>query len=70
MTGKHNDPKPMECSKSSFERDIYSNTILLQEMRKTSNKQLNLIPKARTTTKNLHLVSRRKEIIKDQSRNK
>ena len=25
---KHDDPKPMGCSKSSSKRDIYSNTIL------------------------------------------
>ena len=42
------------CSKSSFNRKIYSNTILPQETRKISNKQPYLTPKAtreRTTTK-------------------
>ena len=43
---KHNDPKPMECSKSSSKREVYSNTISSQEMRKTSNKQPNPEPKA------------------------
>jgi len=38
----HNFPKPMECSKSSSKREIYSNTHLPQEIRKTSDKQLNL----------------------------
>ena len=43
---KHNDPKPLERSKSSSKREVYSNTILPQETRKISNKQLNLTPKA------------------------
>ena len=45
----------MGCSKSSSKREVYSNTILPQETRKTSKRQPNLIPKAngerRTTTK-------------------
>ena len=41
---KHNS-KPMGCSKSSSNREVYSNTILLQETRKTSNRQLNFTPK-------------------------
>ena len=43
---KHNDPKPMGCSKSSCKREVYSNTILPQETRKISNEQPNLTPKA------------------------
>ena len=35
----------MGC-KSSFKREIYSNTILPQETRKTSKRQPNLTPKA------------------------
>ena len=35
----------MECSKSSSERKIYSNTILPQKIRKISNKQPKLTPK-------------------------
>ena len=31
----HNFPKPMECIKSSSKREIYSNTHLPQEIRKT-----------------------------------
>ena len=42
---KHNDPKSMEWSKSSSKREVYSNTSLLQEIRKISNKQPILIPK-------------------------
>jgi len=43
---KHNDTKPMGCSKSSSKREVYTNTILSQEIRKISNKQPNLTPQA------------------------
>ena len=43
---KHdNSKKPMGYSKNSPKREVYSNTILLQETRKTSNRQPNLTPK-------------------------
>ena len=55
----------MGCSKSSPKGEVYSNTILPQETRKTLNRQPNFTPKTtgkrRTTTKK---VSRKKEIIK------
>ena len=35
----NNFPKSMECSKSSFKREVYKNTGLSQEIRKISNKQ-------------------------------
>ena len=35
----------MGCSKSTSKREVYSNTILPQETRKTSNRQHNFIPK-------------------------
>ena len=35
----------MRCSKSSFNREAYSNTILPQETSKTSNRQPNFLPK-------------------------
>ena len=35
----------MRCSKSSSKREVYSNTILPQETRKTSNRQPNFTPK-------------------------
>ena len=38
--------EPMGCSKSSVKRKVYSNTIIAQETRDTSNKQPNLTPKA------------------------
>ena len=57
----------MGCSKSNSKREVYSNTILPQETRKTSNRQPNFTPKTtgkrRTTTKKPK-ISRRKEIIK------
>ena len=43
---KHDDPNPVELSKSSSKREVYSDTSLPQEMRKISNKQPNLTPKA------------------------
>ena len=53
----------MECSKSTSNREVNSNTILPQETRKTLNRQLKFTPKTMgkgtTTTK----ISRRKEII-------
>ena len=33
---KYNDPKPMGHSESSSKREVYSNTILLEETRKIS----------------------------------
>jgi len=35
----------MECSKSSSKREVYSNTILPQETRKTLNRKPNFAPK-------------------------
>ena len=43
---KHDNPKPIRCSKSSSKREVYSNTILPQETRNNSNKQPYLTPKA------------------------
>ena len=64
--------KARGCGKSSSKREVYSNTILPQETRKTSNKQPNFTPKTtgkrRTTKKKKktpkNRISRRKEIIK------
>ena len=67
---KHDDPKPLGCSKSSSKRESYSNTVLPQQTRKISNKQPNLTPEAvreRRTKKKTPKVSRRKEIIKIRS---
>ena len=66
----------MGCSKNYSNRGVYSNTILPQETRKTSNRQPNFTPKTTgkrtitTTTITTHThtqknrISRRKEIIK------
>ena len=55
----------MGCSKRSSKKEVYSNTILPPETRKTSNRQPNFTPKTtgkiRTKTTK---ISRRKEIIK------
>ena len=45
MNTKYNDPKPMEHSKSSSKREVYSNTSLHQDLRISSNKQFKLTPK-------------------------
>ena len=54
----------MECSKSSSKRAVYSNTILPQETRKTSNRQPNFTPKTtakrRRTKKTPKLVEENK----------
>ena len=42
---KHDNSKPMGCSKSSSKREVDSNTILPQETRKTLNRQPNFTPK-------------------------
>ena len=58
----------MGCSKSSPKREIYSNTILPQETRKTTNRQPNFTPK--TTGKRRTKppkISRRKEIVNVQA---
>ena len=59
----------MGCSKSSSKREVYSNTILPQETRKTSNRQPSFTPsftfgKRRTKKKKKPKIGRRKEIIK------
>ena len=53
-------------------REVYSNTILTQETRKTSNRQPNFTPKttgkrAKKKTQKTLKISRRKEIIKIQA---
>ena len=53
----------MACSKSSSKREVYSNTILPQETRKTLSRQPNFTPKTtgKRRTKKLK-ISRRKEM--------
>ena len=65
MTTKHNDPKPMGGNQSSSKRDIYSNTILLQETRQPQINNLTLhIKEQEKEEQTKPKVSRRKEIIK------
>ena len=56
-------------SKSSYKREVYNNTILPQETRKTSNRQSYFTPKTtgKRRTKRKHKISLRKEIIKIQA---
>ena len=60
----------MGCSENSYKREVYSNTILPQEVRKTSNRQPNFTPKTtgERTKKPQNLQKERNH--KDQSRNK
>ena len=58
--------KTYYCSKSSFKREVYSNTILPQETRKTLNSQPNFTPNAMEKEEKI-IISRRKEIIKIQA---
>ena len=56
----------MGYSASSFKREVYNNTTLPQETRKTSNRQANFTPKTTgkrttTTTTKKNKISRRKE---------
>ena len=67
---KHDNPKPMGCSKSSSKRVVYSNTILPQETRNISNKQPNLTPKAIRERTNKPQSQQKKTNHKDQIRNK
>ena len=60
---KHDNSKPMGCSKSSPKRKVYSNTILSQETRKTSD-NLTLNPKQQGKEQKKPKIIRRKEIIK------
>ena len=54
----------MGCSKSSSKREVYSNTILPQETRKTSNRQPNFTPKTTEKEEQENPKVSRKEIIK------
>ena len=56
----------MGYSKSSSKREVYSNTSLPQETRKSSSRQPNFIPKTigKRRSKKKKKVSTRKEIIK------
>ena len=58
----------MGCIKSSSKREVYSNTIVPQETRKSLARQPNFTPKpTKKTRKKKPKISRRKEIIKIQA---
>ena len=61
---KHDNSKPVGCSKSSSKREIYSNTILSQETRKHRIDSLSLHLKQLEKEDKKPQISRRKEIIK------
>ena len=48
---KHDNPKPMGCTKSSSKGEVFSDTILPQETRKILNKQPKLTPKTTRESK-------------------
>ena len=61
----------MGCSKSSSKREVYSNTILLQETRKILNRQHNFTPKRTGKRRTKKPQNQQKERNhKDLSRNK
>ena len=63
MTMKHDNSKPMGCSKSCSKREVSSNRILPQEIRKTSKRQPNFTSKTtgkRTTTTKKKIVEGKK----------
>ena len=65
MTIKARSRKRIGCSKIGFKREVYSNTIIPQETRKTQNRQTNFTPKTTgKRTKKNSKINRRKEIIK------
>ena len=53
----------MGYRKSSSKREVYSNAIIPQETRKTSNRQPNFIPKTNGKRKKKPKISRKKDII-------
>ena len=50
----------MGCSKSTPEREVYRNTILPQETRKSSNRQPNFTTKSHTKKKEKNLLGGKK----------
>ena len=70
---KHDNSKPMGCSKSRSMREVYSNTILHQETRKISNRQPNFTPKTtgkRRTKNSPKLVEGKKSLRSEQEKMK
>ena len=70
MTMKQDNSKPMECSKSSSKREVYSNTILPQETRKPSNRHLTLYLKKLEKEGKKTQNQQKERNHKDSSKNK
>ena len=73
MTRKHDNSKPMGCSKPSSKREVYSDTILPQETRKAMNRQHKSTSKAtgkRRTKQNKNKNQYKERNHKDTNRNK
>ena len=71
MTMKTQKLKARGCGKSSSKREVYRNTILPQEISKTSNRQPNFTPKTTGKRRTKNSQNQKKERNhKDQSRNK
>jgi len=60
----------MGCSKSSPKREVYSNTILPQETRKTPNRQPNFTAKTTGKRRSKNPQNWKERNHKDPSRNK
>ena len=54
----------MSCNKSNSKREVYSNTILLQETRKISNRQPKFTPKTTGKTTTTKQNQQKETIIK------
>ena len=67
MTIKAWSHKRIGCSKICFKREVYSNTIIPQETRKTLNRQLDSTPKTTVKSTTTTEVNRRKEHINIQT---
>ena len=59
---KHSNSKPTGCTKNIAKREVYSNTSLLKETRKTANQKANLMPKATREKRIPKLVEGKKNI--------
>ena len=70
-TNDNENTKPMGCSKCSSKREVQSNTTLLQEIRKTSNRLPNFTPKTTGKGRTKKPQNQKKERSnKDLSRNR
>ena len=64
---RYKNSKPLGHSKITSEREVYSNTLLFHERRKSSNKQPKLTPKATKEEGQTKPKISRREIIKTRA---